>query len=38
LPNITPIFSRIWFMKIKQVFDRATTAVSFLSACDIKRA
>ena len=38
LPNITPIFSRIWLMKTRQVFDLATMAVSFLSACDISRA
>ncbi len=38
LPNITPIFSRIWLMKIKQVFDWATIAVSLRSAWDIRRA
>src|SRR5829696_8023051 len=38
LPNMTPIFSRIWLMKIKQVFDCATIAVSLRNACDIKRA
>ena len=38
LPNITPIFSRIWFMKIRHVFDFDTTPVSFLIACDISRA
>ena len=32
------VFSRIWLMKIKQVFDCATIAVSLRSACDIKRA
>jgi hypothetical protein len=28
-PNITPIFSRIWLMKITTVPDRAMAAVSF---------
>ena len=28
LPNITPIFSRIWLMKIRQVFDFETMPVS----------
>jgi hypothetical protein len=37
-PNITPIFSRIWLMKIKHVCDFATVAVSFRNACDINRA
>ena len=35
---MTPIFSRIWLMKIRQVFDFETTPVSLRSACDISRA
>ena len=38
LPNITPIFSRIWLMKIRQVLVRETTPVSLRSAWDISRA
>ena len=38
LPNITPIFSRIWLMKIRQVFDFETMPVSLRMACDISRA
>src|SRR4030067_622362 len=33
-----PIFSRSWLMKMKQVFDRATMAVSLRRAWDISRA
>ena len=35
---MTPIFSRIWLMKIRQVFDLETTPVSLRRACDIRRA
>jgi len=38
LPNITPIFMRIWLMKITIVFERLMLPVSFRSACDISRA
>ncbi len=38
LPNITPIFSRIWLMKIRHVFDLETMPVSLRRACDISRA
>jgi hypothetical protein len=38
LPNITPIFMRIWLMKTTIVLERWILAVSFLSACDISRA
>ena len=38
LPNMTPIFSRIWLMKITQVFDLETIPVSLRSAWDISRA
>ena len=35
---MTPIFSRIWLMKIRQVRDFETMPVSLRSACDISRA
>ena len=35
---MTPIFSRSWLMKIRQVFDFDTAPVSLRSACDISRA
>ena len=38
LPNMTPIFSRIWLMKIRQVRDFETVPVSLRRACDIRRA
>ena len=38
LPNITPIFSRIWLMKISAVRDFETVPVSLRSACDMRRA
>ena len=38
LPNITPIFSRSWLIKIQQVFVLLILAVSFRNACDINRA
>ncbi len=38
LPNITPIFIRIWLMKITIVREREMTEVNLRSACDIKRA
>ncbi len=38
LPNITPIFSRIWLMKMRLVFDFETIAVSLRRAWDIRRA
>ena len=40
LPNITPIFSRIWLMKIMQQFGLGTgdDAVSLRRAWDIRRA
>src|SRR5258707_176898 len=38
LPNMTPIFSRSWLMKIRQVFDFETMPVSLRSACDMRRA
>ncbi len=38
LPNITPTFSRSWLIKITVQLDLLMTAVSFLSACDIRRA
>ena len=38
LPNITPIFMRIWLMKITMVFERLMLPVSLRSACDISRA
>ena len=38
LPNITPIFIRIWLMKITVEPFRLITAVSLRSACDISRA
>ena len=38
LPNITPIFSRSWLMKMRVVFDFETTPVSLRSACDMRRA
>ena len=38
LPNITPIFSRIWLMKMRQVRDFETMPVSLRRACDINRA
>src|SRR3569623_1312515 len=38
LPNITPIFMRIWLMKITRVLERLMLAVSLRSACDISRA
>ena len=38
LPKTTPIFSRSWLMKTREVFERATAEVSLRSACDISRA
>jgi hypothetical protein len=38
LPNITPIFSRSWLMKIRDVLLFETIAVSFRSAWLIRRA
>ena len=38
LPNMTPIFMRIWLMKITIVLERLMLAVSLRSACDISRA
>ena len=38
MPNMTPIFSRIWLMKITQVFDLLIVPESLRSACDISRA
>ena len=35
---MTPIFMRIWLMKITMQFDRLMLAVSLRSACDIRRA
>ena len=37
-PNMTPIFSRIWFVKITEVRDRFTAPVSFRSAWLMRRA
>ena len=38
LPYITPIFSRIWFVKFTDVFERLTAPVSLRSAWLINRA
>ncbi len=38
LPNITPIFMRIWLMKITRVLERLMLAVSLRSAWLIRRA
>ena len=38
LLNMTPIFSRIWLMKMRQVRDFETTPVSLRNACDMSRA
>ena len=38
LPNITPIFSRTWLMKIAIVFVLLIVPDSLRNACDIKRA
>ena len=38
LPNITPIFSRNWLIKIQVVLVLLMAEVSLRSACDIKRA
>ena len=38
LPNMTPIFSRIWLIKIRQVLDFETIPVSLRMACDISLA
>ena len=38
LPNITPIFSRNWLMKIQVVLVLLMAEVSLRSACDIRRA
>ena len=38
LPNMTPIFSRTWLMKIKLVFDLETMPASLRRACDMSRA
>ena len=35
---MTPIFMRIWLMKITIVFERLMLPVSLRSACDIRRA
>jgi hypothetical protein len=37
-PNITPIFSRIWLMKMTVQLLRAMTPVSLRMACDMSRA
>ena len=37
-PNMIPTFSRSWLIKITIQFERLIAAVSFLSACDIRRA
>jgi predicted PurR-regulated permease PerM len=36
LPNMTPIFSRIWLMKIRAVRDLETVPVSLRRACDMR--
>jgi hypothetical protein len=38
LPNMTPIFMRIWLMKTTIVRDLEIVPVSFRSACDMRRA
>ena len=38
LPNMTPIFSRSWLVKMQIVSVRLSVPVSFRSACDISRA
>ena len=38
LPNITPIFIRIWLMKMTRVFERLMLAVSLRNAWLIRRA
>jgi len=38
LPNITPIFIRIWLMKITVVMDLEMAPVSLRRAWDIRRA
>ena len=38
LPNMTPIFSRIWLMKVRQVRDLETVPVSLRRACDVNLA
>ncbi len=38
LPNMTPIFSRSWFVKTSAVLDRLTAPVSFRSAWLMRRA
>ena len=38
LPNMTPIFSRSWLMKMQVVFDFEGVVPSFRRACDIRRA
>jgi hypothetical protein len=38
LPNITPIFIRIWLMKMTRVLERETEPVSLRSAWLIRRA
>ena len=38
LPNMTPTFSRSWLMNTTTQLDLLITAVSFLNACDIRRA
>src|SRR5215471_1032340 len=38
LPNMTPIFSLIWLMKIRQVLVLETAPVSLRRACDMNRA
>ena len=38
LPNITPIFSRNWLMKMQVVFDFDSEPASLRSAWDIRRA
>jgi len=37
-PNITPIFSRSWLMKMQMVLDLLRLEVSLRSACDMSRA
>ncbi len=38
LPNMTPIFSLSWLMKMQVVFDLESEPASFLSAWDMRRA
>ena len=38
LPNMTPIFSRSWFVKMQIVSVRLSVPASLRNACDISRA